>query len=62
MMIKKSAKIYAAGHRGLVSFALVRRLRQFGYTNIILRTHAELDLLDQQAPSAFFENKKPEYV
>lgn len=62
MTIDKSAKIYVAGHRGLVGSALVRRLQQGGYSNIIVRTHAELDLLDLQATSAFFEQEKPEYV
>jgi GDP-L-fucose synthase len=62
MTIDKSAKIYVAGHRGLVGSALVRRLQQGNYSNIIGRTHAELDLLDQQATSAFFEQEKPEYV
>lgn len=55
-------KIYVAGHRGLVGSALVRRLQAGGYTNIITRTHAELDLTDQHAVRAFFEKEKPEYV
>ena len=62
MTIEKSAKIYVAGHRGLVGSAIVRRLQQGGYTNIVTRTHAELDLLNQQATAAFFEQEKPEYV
>ena len=62
MTTNKTAKIYVAGHRGLVGSAIVRRLQQGGYTNIITRTHAELDLLSQQATAAFFEQEKPEYV
>ena len=54
--------IYVAGHRGLVGSALIRRLQAGGYTNIITRTHAELDLTDQQAVHNFFQKNKPEYV
>jgi GDP-L-fucose synthase len=54
--------IYVAGHSGLVGSALVRILKQKGYTNCILRSHRELDLTDQGAVSAFFEAEKPEYV
>ncbi len=60
--ITKQDKIYIAGHRGLVGAAIVRRLEQGGYTNIIGRTHAELDLLDQAAVRAFFEAEKPACV
>lgn len=60
--MKKDAKIYVAGHRGLVGSALVRELKNKGYTNLVTRTHAELDLTDQQAVAAFFEQEKPEYV
>jgi GDP-L-fucose synthase len=60
--MNKDAKIYVAGHRGLVGSAIVRRLHADGFSNIITRSHAELDLTDQQAVSAFFENEKPEYV
>ena len=60
--IAKQDKIYVAGHRGLVGAAIVRRLEQGGYTNIIGRTHAELDLLDQAAVRAFFEAEKPACV
>jgi GDP-L-fucose synthase len=56
------AKIYVAGHRGLVGSAIVRRLQAGGYPNIIGRTHKELDLLDQQATNSFFEKERPEYV
>ncbi len=58
----KQAKIYVAGHRGLVGTALVRNLQSKGYTNLLLRTHAELDLADQNATEAFFAAEKPEYV
>ena len=60
--MKRDSKIYVAGHRGLVGSAIVRRLQSAGYTNIITRTHAELDLTDQPAVQGFFEEKKPEYV
>lgn len=56
------SKIYVAGHRGLVGSALVRCLRQQGYTNILTRTHAELDLTNQQAVADFFAAEKPQYV
>lgn len=61
-MMNKDSKIYVAGHRGMVGSAIVRRLRQDGYTNIITRTHSELDLIDQQAVNDFFAAEKPEYV
>jgi GDP-L-fucose synthase len=57
-----AAKIYIAGHRGLVGSALVRCLEGNGYTNLVLRTHSELELTNQQAVAAFFEREKPEYV
>lgn len=60
--MNKDAKIYVAGHRGLVGSAIVRNLRAKGYENVIGRTHAELDLTDQAAVRAFFEEQKPEYV
>lgn len=60
--METSAKIYVAGHRGLVGSALVRKLKSQGYDNLILRTHAELDLLDQSAVAKFFSQQKPEYV
>ena len=56
------AKIYVAGHRGLVGSAIVRNLEEKGYTNIICRTHKELDLTNQEAVRAFFEQERPEYV
>lgn len=57
-----SSKIYIAGHRGMVGSAIMRNLLKCGYTNIITRTSAELDLRNQPAVSAFFEKEKPEYV
>ena len=61
-MMEKNAKIYVAGHRGLVGSAIVRNLQKKGYTNIIGRTYKELDLTDQRAVDAFFDAEKPEYV
>jgi GDP-L-fucose synthase len=58
----KTAKIYVAGHRGLVGSAIVRKLQAEGYSNIITRSHAELDLMDQAAVRQFFEAERPEYV
>ena len=58
----KSSKIYIAGHRGLVGSAILKQLKAKGYQNFILRTHAELDLTDQQAVSSFFATEKPDYV
>lgn len=58
----KHARIYIAGHRGLVGSAIVRNLEAKGYTNILKRTHAELDLTDDKATDAFFAEHKPEYV
>jgi len=60
--MEKDAKIYIAGHRGLVGSALVRRLEADGHANIIVRTHNELDLLNQQAVNDFFASEKPDYV
>lgn len=58
----KNAKIYVAGHRGLVGSALVKNLRDKGYTNLVVRTHAELDLTDSSRVDAFFAEEKPDYV
>jgi GDP-L-fucose synthase len=58
----KIAKIYIAGHRGLVGSAIVRELEREGYQNLILRTSAELDLRDQGRTSSFFQTMRPEYV
>ncbi|MGL5904836.1 MAG: NAD-dependent epimerase/dehydratase family protein, partial [Cetobacterium sp.] len=60
--MEKSSKIYVAGHRGMVGSAIVRRLEENGYTNIVYRTSAELDLRNQAAVEEFFKNEKPEYV
>ena len=60
--MNKDAKIYVAGHRGLVGSALVSRLQARGYHNLVMRTHAELELRDQAAVQAFFAQEKPEYV
>ena len=57
-----NSKIYVAGHRGMVGSAIVRELKRLGYTNIITRTHSELDLTNQAAVDKFFEEEKPEYV
>ena len=58
----KNSKIFVAGHRGMVGSALVRRLQAGGYTRIVTRTHAELDLLDQQATRAFLAAERPDYI
>ena len=60
--MKTNAKIYVAGHRGMVGSAIVRKLQKEGYTNLISRTSAELDLRNQQAVTNFFASEKPEYV
>ena len=61
-MIDRNAKIFVAGHRGLVGSAIVRALEKDGYVNILKRTHAELDLTDQRAVFDFFDKERPEYV
>lgn len=58
----KNAKIYVAGHRGLVGSAIVRNLEKKGYKNIVTRTHDELDLKDSKKVEEFWENERPEYV
>jgi len=60
--MEKTARIYVAGHNGLVGSALVRKLQAEGYTNLITRTHGELDLTRQAKVEAFFEDERPEYV
>ncbi|MDD2508938.1 MAG: GDP-L-fucose synthase [Aliarcobacter skirrowii] len=60
--MNKNSKIYVAGHRGLVGSAIVKNLISKGYTNIITRTHKELDLINQKDVEEFFEKEKPEYV
>ena len=57
-----NSKIYIAGHRGLVGSAIVKNLHEKGYTNLIYKTHKELDLLDSVAVADFFKTEKPEYV
>ena len=61
-MMQKEAKIYVAGHRGMVGSALMRRLTQEGFTNLVTRTSSELDLRSQQAVAEFFAQEKPDYV
>ena len=58
--MEQTAKIYIAGHRGMVGSGLERKLRKEGYHNIVTRTSAELDLRNQQAVNEFFEQEKPE--
>lgn len=60
--MEKQAKIYVAGHNGLVGSAILRRLQKEGFTNIITRSHQELDLTNQAETMAFFEKEKPDYV
>ena len=60
--MRQDARIYVAGHRGMVGSALVRRLKAGGYSNLLARTHAELDLLDQRAVEAFIADQRPEYL
>ena len=60
--MNKESKIYVAGHRGMVGSAIIRELEREGYTNIITRTHAELDLCRQDAVEQFFAEEQPEYV
>ena len=60
--MEKHAKIYVAGHRGMVGSAIVRELQRQGYDNLITRTHAELDLCRQEAVESFFAAERPEYV
>lgn len=61
-MIDKNAKIYVAGHRGLVGSAILACLKKKGYSNLLVRTHEELDLTNQAAVADFFSKEKPEYV
>jgi GDP-L-fucose synthase len=62
MPVTKSSRIYVAGHRGLVGSAVFRALESRGYENLVVRTHAELDLTDQRAVGRFFEDVRPEAV
>lgn len=61
-MMEKNSKIYVAGHRGMVGSAIVRELRRQGYTNLLTRTHAELDLTRQADVERFFADERPDYV
>lgn len=61
-IMNKQSKIYVAGHRGMVGSAIVRQLKQLGYSNLILRTRAELDLTRQADVEQFFKTERPEYV
>ncbi|WP_406659836.1 GDP-L-fucose synthase [Methanolobus sp. ZRKC3] len=58
----KKSRIYIAGHRGMVGSSIKRKLESSGYTNLVCKTHDELDLTDQQAVNNFFETERPEYV
>jgi GDP-L-fucose synthase len=60
--MQRNSKIYIAGHKGLVGSAIVKNLESKGYTNLVYRTHKELDLLDSIAVAKFFEDEKPQYV
>lgn len=60
--MRSDAKIFVAGHRGMVGSAIVRKLEQAGYSNLLLKSSAELDLRNQSAVAAFFEQHKPDYV
>ena len=62
MNMEKNSKIYVAGHRGMVGSAIVRELQRQGYSNIITRTHKELDLCRQAEVENFFAGERPEYV
>jgi GDP-L-fucose synthase len=62
MSIDKNTKIYVAGHRGMVGSAIIRQLQAKGFNNLVTRTHAELDLINQQAVANFFQKEKPEQV
>lgn len=61
-MMQHDSKIYVAGHRGMVGSAIIRELKRQGYSNIITRSHKELDLINQESVNLFFERERPEYV
>jgi len=61
-MMDVDAKIYVAGHTGMVGSAIIRELTRQGYHNIVIRTHQEVDLCQQEEVAAFFEAERPEYV
>ena len=56
------SKIYIAGHNGLVGSAIYKQLRLKGFNNIVIKSHSELDLINQKSVAEFFEKEKPEYV
>lgn len=58
----KELKIYVAGHRGLVGSAILRKLRELGYKNIVCKTHQEVDLTKQEKVEEFFDRERPNYV
>ena len=60
--MEKAAKIYIAGHRGMVGSAIFRKLQKEGFSNLLTRTSSELDLRDQKAVTNFFQKEKPDYV
>jgi len=60
--LRKDSKIYIAGHSGLVGSAIVRRLQEGGYDNLVLKSHKELELTDQKAVKEFFDTESPEFV
>lgn len=62
MSMQKNSKIYVAGHTGLVGSAIVKRLRNNGFKNLILKTHTDFDLINQKAVQNFFKKEKPEYI
>jgi GDP-L-fucose synthase len=62
IIMNKNTKLYIAGHRGMVGSAIMRRLREAGYTNFVIRTHAELDLTRQEQVECFFSAERPEVV
>ena len=61
-LMEKDAKIYLAGHKGLVGSAILRRLKELGYRNLVFKTKSELDLKDQQKVKKFFQTERPDYV
>ena len=61
-MIDLNAKIYIAGHRGMVGSAIVKQLTEAGYQNLLMRTHSELDLIDQAAVRNFMQQERPDIV
>ena len=60
--MEKNARIYVAGHKGMVGSAIMRELKRQGYTNLITKSHKELDLCRQNEVEKFFAEEKPEYV